>query len=290
MNAHQASYAERLSETTTVFEMVDLLDRYTTTHVGTAPAAIKRLTIRRLESRYQAKDEELWKLTLALAHSGHPTAEEVAAMLLSKLYAQHAETVAEELKRLAESANWEVREWAASALGEVTLHYYNQIHPRLQEWIHDPSENARRAVVLGAMYASHTKDSGMAHSLLDLLTPLLWDTTPYVRNNLGPFALGDGFSRRWPDLLLRRLTEWSREPDEPVRWNLAMVFSAQAGASLAPRVPEVLRILSGDTRQVVQKAWKKASQRIQKENPGWTWPEVSSSFGLIAQVIAGPTR
>lgn len=269
MNAYHASYRDALARTTTPDEMVDLFDRYTTAHANTAPAAIKRLTIRGLESRYRSEAEELWQVTLSLSRSGHPTAEEVAAILLAKLYAHHAEITTEELKRLADSTNWEVREWAASALGEVTLHHFNHIHPRLQEWIHDPSENVRRAVVLGTLYASRTEDIGMANSLLDLLTPLLWDPTPYVRNNLGPFALGDGFARRWPDLLLRRLTEWSRESDEPVRWNLAMVFSAKAGARLAPRAPQILHILSKDTRQVVQKAWKKASKRIQKEIPGW---------------------
>lgn len=211
MNAYHASYRDALARATTPDEMVDLFDGYTTAHANTAPAAIKRLTIRGLESRYRSGAEELWQVTLSLSHSGHPTAEEVAAILLAKLYAHHAETTTEELKRLADSTNWEVREWVASALGEVTLYHFNHIHTRLQEWIHDPSENVRRAVVLGTLYASRTEDIGMANS-----------------------------------------------------------FSAQAGARLAPRAPQILHILSRDTRQVVQKAWKKAFKRIQKEIPGWT--------------------
>lgn len=271
MNAYQASYWEALARTTTLSQMLELFDTYATDHANTAPAAIKRLTIRGLESRYRSEARELWKVTLSLSRSGHATAEEVAAILLAKLYAHHAEIAAEELKRLADNQNWEVREWAASALGDVTLNHFNLMHPQLQAWSHDPSENVRRAVVLSAMYASRTKDPEMAESLLDLLTPLLKDATPYVRTNLGPFALGDGFARHWPDLLPSRLTQWSQDGDEQVHWNLAMVFSAQTGARLAPSVPQLLRILSEDMRPMVQKAWKKACQRIQKEIPGWTW-------------------
>lgn len=285
MNAYQASYWEALARTSTLSQMLELFDTYATDHANTAPAAIKRLTIRGLEARYGSDAAGLWETTLSLSRSGHATAEEVAAILLAKLYVQDAAVAAEELKRLADSPNWEVREWAASALGDVTLSYFHQIQPPLREWSHHPSENVRRAVVLSAMYASRTEDMEMANRLLDLLTPLLKDATPYVRNNLGPFALGDGFARNWPDLLLRRLTEWSQDGDEQVHWNLAMVFSAKAGAGLAPRAPQLLGILSEDTRQMVQKAWKKACKRIQKEIPGWTWTAAKDNASAPSQLI-----
>src|SRR5438128_1772808 len=66
--------------------------------------------------------------------------------------------------------------------------------------------------------------------LMRILEPLLRDPTPYVRRNLGPFALGDGMLRVDPKATLKYLREWSNDRDQIVRWNTAMAFSSAIGS------------------------------------------------------------
>src|SRR5439155_602413 len=82
-----------------------------------------------------------------------------------------------------------------------------------------------------------------AEPLLDLLEPALKDENEYVRKNLGPFTIGDQFLRSYPDATLARLRKWMEDPDENVRWNVAMAFAAASGARLAQRAPDILDFL-----------------------------------------------
>jgi hypothetical protein len=99
---------------------------------------------------------------------------------------------------------------------------------------------------------------------LDLLQPLLADRDPYIKKNLGPYVLGDGLIKSHPDLVLQRLTAWVELPDEVSRWNVAMVFTAQAGAKRGHDAEPILNILATDTRPSVIKALTKARNAIAK--------------------------
>ncbi len=270
MNAIEKSFAEALALTTTLTGIIDLFDTYATAHAGTAPAAIKRRTIRALRLRYGSDPNFLWEAAITFTKSGNPTAEEVGAIVLAELYPYRPKIVTDELKHLADSPNWEVREWAGSALGDVVTHHFESVFPAIRPWVQDPSENIRRALLIAAMDAASSSNNPVViHSLLDLLGPLLRDRSPYVQNNLGPFALGHGFAKHAPDALLSWMTRWVAEEDEQVRWNLAMVFSAKNGADLVYKAQPILQILSHDTRPRVQKAWKTALRSIRKRIPGW---------------------
>lgn len=270
MNAIEASYVEALSRSTTVDQILELFQSYTTPHAGTLAASLKRRTIRVLKSSFGTQQDQLWDTALRLVASGDPTGEEVGALLLAELYRHDPPIVTRELKRLADSPHWKVREWVAGALGEIVRLHFNSVLPTIREWVTDESENVRRAVVLAAMYASHVDSPMVINALLDLVTPLLWDHSRYVRDNLGPFALGDGFARGCPDALLARMARWIDEDDTHVRWNLAMIFSTKAGAGLADKAQPILKVLAQDTRPEVQRAWKKAQKNLQRRIDGWS--------------------
>src|SRR3972149_5197549 len=63
----------------------------------------------------------------------------------------HAGEAQEPLRRLADDANWEVREWAGSAAGEVAALHFAGFYPVLQRWAADPSQFVRRAVCIAAL-------------------------------------------------------------------------------------------------------------------------------------------
>ena len=125
-----------------------------------------------------------------------------------------------------------------------------------------PDSRVRRAVVVGAKSAARTRRPEWAEPLLDLLEPALKDENEYVRKNLGPFTIGDQFLRSYPDATLARLRKWMEDPDENVRWNVAMAFAAASGARLAQRAPDILDFLAKDERPSVRNAVRAARRRV----------------------------
>ena len=99
-------------------------------------------------------------------------------------------------------------------------------------------------------------------ALLDLIEPALRDHEEYVRKSLGPFAIGDQFVRSYPDATLARLRKWMQDPDENVRWNVAMALSAASGARLGQKAPDILEFLATDDRPFVRGAVRAAQRRI----------------------------
>ncbi len=253
--------------------IVAAMQSQVTEHAGTAPAKVKQAAIRRISRHYSGNPERGYGMAIRLCQSGNWTAEEVGAALLAPCYEVHPSDVANMLETLADSSNWEVREWAASACGAVLADHFDAFYPALVTFAHHPSENIRRAAVLAAMYAGQSRNPTFANPLLDLLEILIADPSKYVRDNLGPFAIGSSLIQCYPDKVIQRMQEWVQREDEQVRWNVAMVFSAAAGASYAPDAPEVFRILRQDKRTSVQKAVAKATKAIQKKFPDWSLSE-----------------
>src|SRR2546428_285309 len=132
----------------------------------------------------------------------------------------------------------------------------------MSDWVRGPDSRVRRAVVVGAKSAARTRRPEWAEPLLDLLEPALKDENEYVRKNLGPFTIGDQFLRSYPDATLARLRKWMEDPDENVRWNVAMAFAAASGARLAQRAPDILDFLAKDERPLVRNAVRAARRRV----------------------------
>jgi 3-methyladenine DNA glycosylase AlkD len=95
--------------------------------------------------------------------------------MLAKSYAQHPGEAITELRRLAADANWEVREWAGSATGDVFGDHFDELYPVMEDWLRDPSQFVRRAVAIALMGASDRKRPERAEPLLALADMLVRD-------------------------------------------------------------------------------------------------------------------
>ncbi len=188
--------------------------------------------------------------------------KELAALIAWPLARTHYRELNRMGYRLARDNDWAVRETAAALLGQVLTEAWADTIPLLREWVGGPDSRLRRAVVVAAKYAARTRTPEWAEPLLDLLEPALRDREEYVRKNLGPFAIGDQFVRSYPDATLARLRKWMQDPDETVRWNVAMALSAASGARLAQRAPDILEFLASDERPFVRGAVRAAQRRI----------------------------
>ena len=193
--------------------------------------------------------------------------KELAAVILRPLITTHRADIERAVHRLARDDDWEVRETAASLLGDALERAFGEYVVPAQKWVATGDARLRRAVVVAAKYAARSRHPERAETILDLIEPALSEHDEYVRRNLGPFAIGDGLVRSFPDVTFARLERWAREPDENVRWNVASVFTSASGAKVAERGFGILAFLSTDTRPFVQRAVQAAVRNILKRRP-----------------------
>lgn len=241
------------------------LDSLKTEHAGTAPQAVKDAAIRRLQKASGSDAERTHRIGLGLAGSGNPTAKEIGISLLARVYDTAPASIEEQFLRTGDDLNWEVREWAASALAHVINGHYELVLPQVRKWAMHPSPNVRRMVVVGAGYAMRDCTAAQCQGLLDLLTPLMADPDPYVGKNLGAFALG-GYAIRYRPELVVAWTNALDLDDERTAWNLAMLFTTAEGVKAAALFPDVLARLARDERTRVKSALRKATANLSKRN------------------------
>lgn len=266
MEEWKATFDEALTRGS-VIEMIEVLQSQATAHAGTANAQVKRTAIKRVQRYYDSKPEECLRVALDFCRSTNPTAEEVGVHLSASCYSIDPNAIAIVLHDLADSHNWEVREWVADACGTILEAHFDAFYPTMKSWSRDESENVRRAVVLAMMYAGKSRQPEFADPILDALEGLLPDRSKYVRDNLGPFAIGHALIKYYPEQVLERIHRWVRSENEQVRWNVAMVFSAAGGAHYAIDAGSVLATLSLDERPYVQRAMAKAMKNVRQRCP-----------------------
>jgi len=248
---------------------------------GTPPGRVKSAAVRAiLDTSDGPSDAYRW--ARELARMGEASARDLAAMIIAALIPPMKPHKDEELERLvlrlADDEHWETRESAAGILARALSSDFEGSYAMLSRWTRHPSENARRAVAVGVKLAAKERAPGRGTRYLDLIEPLLGDRAPYVRKNLGPFAIGDALLRYYPRETLDRLTRWADEEPEEVRWNVAMVFSAAEGAKHAADALRILERLATDERRFVRRAVASALKKLAKRRPdevipvlrGWT--------------------
>jgi len=219
-------------------------------------------------------EEEIfaWAKQLALREETKSLA--CLMLVLGNPYQRHGEEVKKLLLTLGNDANWEVREAASDAFASVLLKNFDKAYPQFQEWVKHNSENIRRAVALAAKKVAKSRKPEFGEPLLHLIEPLLSDKSVYVRKNLGPFAIGDGFLRAYPKLTMQYVKKWSHSQDDQVLWNVAMVFSAAEGVKHCDEALPILTQLAADKRRCVWRAVASALKNLGRRKPEKVKPEL----------------
>jgi hypothetical protein len=189
-----------------------------------------------------------------LASQENPHTRRYASKLLLHLWEKDRTKAEQRLKTLADDEHWLVREDAHNVWGKLLTKHFDRIKPILQAWTRSSSANLRRCVVIAVRKAGNTKKEELAEPLITLLEPLLQDKTPYVRRNLGPFALGDGLLRCYPNITMKYLHKWAGRKDEGTLWNVAMAFASYGGNKNWQEGMKILSALATDERRYVWRA------------------------------------
>jgi 3-methyladenine DNA glycosylase AlkC len=243
-----------------------LLEARATSHAGTPKAADKRAAAKAvlIDLREDAAQTLGWARWLA---DRSPTAKDLAAMLLVPAYPADPKGALSLLRRLADDAHWEVREWAGSSAGELLAHHFDEVLPQVQAWARDESQFVRRAVDLAARGAADRRRLERCEPLLQLMDALVTDRADEVRRNTGPFAVGGSLLAAYPEQTLARVRRWAANEDEMSRWNAAMVFTAaNARKHVGPGL-DVLSELARDQRRLVWMAVASALRHLVKRDP-----------------------
>ncbi len=129
--------------------------------------------------------------------------------------------------QLADHPDWERREAAATMLSELLLTDFDTFYPKCLAWVHHPSENVRRAVVVGMKVAAKARVPAWGENFLDLIDPLMSDRSLYV----------------------------------------AMAFSAAEGAKHVDVALPILSALATDERSFVWRAVASAMRNLGRRRP-----------------------
>ncbi len=190
-----------------------------------------------------------------------------AGWFLSDHYRNHPDDVCRWLIDLGDDGNWSIREGAAFGFARLLNDNFDDVLPLFRRWRSHASVNVRRAVVIAVMPVVRDAKYGAARAplCLDLLEPLLADREPYIRKNLGPFAIGTALLNHHPELTFAALNDWRDHYDDTcVRWNLAMAVSSSGGRRHHDRSIAFLQTLTDDPRPEVSRAVSSALRSLEK--------------------------
>lgn len=246
------------------------LDKVSTKHSGTAKMKDKRYVIAEIvkyinEADYKDPIYEFHKAGLKILAVKSDNAKEVGIHILCRGYKHDKVNVTKWLHRITDDANWEVREYAAGALVH-TLKENPVFYNTLKKWIKDKSENIRRGVVMSAVALRDKDDPGKIKKAFELMEPLMYDSSRYVKVNLGPFILGSYFGNHLPGEVFKFLDRMIKNKDAHVRWNAAMVFNNSFGNRYPLEAVKYIKRLSKDESKVVQRAVKSTINHLRKRN------------------------
>ena len=94
----------------------------------------------------------------------------------------------------------------------------------------------------------------------------MYDSSRYVKVNLGPFILGSYFGNNMPGFVLKFLNKMMKVNDPHVRWNIAMAFNNSFGNRCPEEALKILKKLNEDKNPVVQRAVKSTLNHLKKRN------------------------
>jgi hypothetical protein len=251
-----------------------LLDLLSTSHAGTAKMKDKRFIIAEIikyidkkskDKSESSKEKEFYLVGNKIISIKSDNAKEIGVHIIWRAYNYNKKSVANTLLKIADDLNWEVREYAAGAVA-ATVANFSSFYKTLEKWRKHKSENVRRVVVMSASGLKNKKDNGCTKKAFALLEPLLYDSSVYVKKNLGPFAIGSWFGYSFPKETFAQLDKWVKLKDANVRWNVAMAFNNSFGNKYPEKALKYLKILSKDKNKVVQRAVVSTLRSLRKKH------------------------
>lgn len=217
--------------------------------------------------RTPTQRKELWKLTRYCAARPEIVARQMSCAVLDFLWKDNKPEAERILLNLARDEDWEVREYASATLARIVKLSFRANYPYYRKWAGHPDPSIRRQVMISLVAIGDADHPEWAKPLLEAVEVNLKDRDPYIRRNLGPFALGEGMLRYYPEPTLEAMVQWAKSKDAIVRWNVAMGLTTSWAGDHWMESLKILRILASDRRRVVWQAVSVALENLLKQHP-----------------------
>ena len=220
-------------------------------------------------------DEDLFKHIEKLIATSRGASHHLACQLIPHAYTVKRKKALDFLPQLIESNDWTVRDAACEVTGRLLRDDFSRTIGVLEIWRSQGSVNVYRAIVIAAIRASDPTHLERAEPLLRLLEPLISESEPIVRRNLGPSAIGAYLLAHYPSQAFEYLVKWSTSNDAQTLWNVAMALSAPPAVPITKKALIVLRKLSLDERRFVWRAVASAMWKLGRKRPDIIRPELA---------------
>jgi len=258
-------------------KLISYLDSLKTKHAGTPKTDIKRFTIKEITKQLsQTEDKKkrtkgFFDLGKKYCSMSEPVAQEIGIHIIWRGFAHNKKETKDILLTIADSDNWEVREYAAGAFINVLINNPD-LYKTILTWTKHKSENVRRAVVFSALAYSDHNDKSKLKNAFEILEPLMYDSSVYVKKNLGPFILGSHLGNHHPDEVFVQLKKWLKINNEHVKWNIAMTFNNSFGNKYPAKALEILKELLQEESKVVSRAVVSTLRHLNKRHSNLVQP------------------
>jgi len=220
---------------------------------------------KRICERWEYDDSQMRQILSALLERSTDTALKLFCELVWQSTTIAPGEAFLSLMQLADHPNWQIREYVASAAGELFDRHFEELRNQVLHLAQVGSPKVKRAIALAVKAAGRSRNSNRVDFLLDVTARLLTEDDPYVMKNLGPFVIGDGLLRYYTDATIVALKKWSRSQNPVVRWNVAMALTTSSARDRAELVKPILESLSSDPDKRVQRAIAKAKRNLYQE-------------------------
>lgn len=258
-------------------KLISYLDSLKTKHAGTPKTDIKRFTIRELTKQLsqtedkKKREKDLFDLGKKYCSMAEPVAQEIGISIIWRGYTHNKKETKDILLKIADSDNWEVREYAAGAFYNI-LNENPELYITILTWAKHKSENVRRAVVFSALAYSKKGKVPDVEKAFTILEPLMSDASVYVKKNLGPFILGSHLGNSFPEEVFAQLKKWLKINNEHVKWNIAMTFNNSFGNKYPEKALEILKKLLPEESKVVSRAVISTLRHLNKRHSNLVQP------------------
>ncbi len=220
-------------------------------------------------------DEDLFEHIDQLIATSTGASHHLACQLVPHAHSVKRKKAIDLLPQLIESDDWTVRDAACEVAGKLLREDFSRTIGVFEAWRSHGSVNVYRAIEIAAIRAADSTHLERAEPLLKLLEPLMSESEPLVRRNLGPAAIGAHLLAHYPTLTFEYLVKWSTSNDAQTLWNVAMALSAPPAVPITKKALIVLRKLSLDERRFVWRAVASAMWKLGRKRPDIIRPELA---------------
>ncbi len=236
---------------------------------GVEAGLLKTYAFRELREMVESAESRrrIWTWTGMSAARPETEAREMACALLDTFWRDHRKDVERLTLNLARDEDKEVRLYAASTMARIVRSNFRSYFHYMRAWSRHADPSVRRQVIIATVAVADPDHPEWARSLLEMVEPHLADRDPYIRRNLGPFAIGQGLLRVYPAATLDRFEKWLASENEIVRWNVAMAFTGPVIPLQWERSLAILKVLAADPRRFVWGAAAMALKNLAQLRP-----------------------